>query len=190
MVRKATVGAVLAAATLFGWLVPLVRLFDAFQPMIVALSIVMAAILVRLNRGMPTLDWKSLEQSERTRLTAAILDLTLEYCIISAITAASLVGLVSLTVVGKIQISTDWPDLVHRAISAVIGAVLALCIARMGYVIWRDYDIVRLQKKLIDASGMREHLDAQTAAASKRVSDIRSAGLRKTSSADPQSWPE
>ena len=58
MARWLTIIPVSGLAALFGWGVPLVRLFDAFQPMIVALSIMIAAIFVRLNRGMPTLEWK------------------------------------------------------------------------------------------------------------------------------------
>jgi hypothetical protein len=52
---------VLGLATLFAWNVPLLRLFDAFQPMVVALSIMVAAVFVRLNRGRPALEWKSLD---------------------------------------------------------------------------------------------------------------------------------
>jgi hypothetical protein len=47
---------VLGLATLFALGVPLLRLFDAFQPMVVALSIMVAAVFVRLNRGMPALE--------------------------------------------------------------------------------------------------------------------------------------
>lgn len=188
MIQKVTIGAVLATAALFGWGVPLLRLFDAFQPMIVALSIMLAAILVRLNRGMPTLDWKSLEPEERSRLTASIVALTKEYAYIVGIKAVLITTLVSLTVVK--EEAKLWGDWTGRGVSAAIGALAALSVARMGYVIWRDYDIVRLQKKLIDASGVREKLEAETKASSQRVADIRSAGLRKISSGEPQAWPE
>ncbi|PWC36763.1 hypothetical protein [Azospirillum sp. TSO22-1] len=188
MAQKATIGGVLALAALFGWGVPLLRLFEAFQPMIVALSIMVAAILVRLNRGMPTLDWKSLEPVERARLTSSIVSLTQEYVIIIGIEATLLASLVALTVV-KDEVKY-WDIWTTRGVSAGIGALIALSIARMGYVIWRDYDIVRLQKKLIDASGAREKLEADLKASSEKIASIRSAGLRKTGSSDPKPWPD
>lgn len=188
MVRRATIGGVLATAALFGWGVPLSRLFEAFQPMIVALSIMLAAILVRLNRGMPTLDWKSLEPQERSRLTSAIVDLTREYAFIVGIKAVLITALVSLA-----PFKTDaasWSIWTSRGVSAVVGAMVALSVSRMAYVVWRDYDIVKLQKVLIDASGVREKLEAETKASGQKVADIRSAGLRKVGSAEPQAWPE
>ena len=59
MARTLTIGLVVLATVVFGWEIPLMRLFAALQPLTLVLSIMIAAILVRLNRGMPTLDWKS-----------------------------------------------------------------------------------------------------------------------------------
>jgi Flp pilus assembly pilin Flp len=188
MARVATLLAAFALAGLLGWGVPLVRLFDAFQPMIVALSIMIAAILVRLNRGMPTLEWKSLELQKRTQLTSKILDLTTEYAWIVGLIAASLIGLVTLSVVGKEAINTIWPDWAQRAGSAGIGWLGALCIARMSYVIWRDLDIVKLQKQLIDESAARDLGAIETKSASDKVADIRAAGMLKLKNAPPREW--
>ncbi|WP_247876971.1 hypothetical protein [Azospirillum brasilense] len=178
----------LATAVLFGWVVPLTRLFDAFQPMIVALSIMLAAILVRLNRGMPTLDWKSLEPQERSRLTSAIVDLTREYAFIVGIKAVLIAALVSLAPF-KME-AASWSAWTGRGVSAAVGGLVALSISRMAYVIWRDYDIVKLQKVLIDASGVRDKLEAEAKASVQKVADIRSAGLRKIGSGEPQAWPD
>ena len=79
MARTLTIAVTLLAAGLFAWAVPLVRLFGAFQPLIVALSIMVAAVFVRLNRGMPTLEWKSLDPVKRKDLTASIVRVTTEY---------------------------------------------------------------------------------------------------------------
>jgi hypothetical protein len=70
MMRVVTVGMMLVIAAIFGWRLPLARLMDILQPLVVALSIMVAALLVRLNRGMPTLDWKSLESSGAEDLDA------------------------------------------------------------------------------------------------------------------------
>lgn len=140
MARRLTIIGVLGLAGLFGWGVPLLRLFDAFQPMIVALSIMIAAIFVRLNRGMPTLEWKSLDLDGRTRLTASIVDLSREYGWIVAVDAAALAGLVALTVVGKADVQAIWPGWAQHLVAAGIGGGAALCVSRMAYVIWRDLE--------------------------------------------------
>ena len=58
---------------------------EVLQPLIVAISIMAAALLVRLNRGMPTLDWKSLETAERKILTERVVELSREYMFVLAL---------------------------------------------------------------------------------------------------------
>lgn len=174
MVLIATFLVVISAGTFFGWKVPLDHLFDAFQPMIVALSIMVAALLVRLNRGMPTLDWKSLKQEERVAITGAILQLAKEYVFIVSTNSVLVVVLLTLSVTGKLE-ATKWEASTQQLISAFIGGAITLCAARMGYVIWRDYDIVRLQKKLIDGAGERENQEAQQKLAEAKIAEIRAA---------------
>jgi hypothetical protein len=188
MARRLTIVSVIGLAAIFGWGIPLTRLFDAFQPMIVSLSIMIAAILVRLNRGMPTLEWKSLGLEKRTELTGRIVDLSREYGWIIAINGLALAGLVALTVVGKTEVQTAWPEFGRRLASAAIGGGAALCIARMAYVIWRDLDIVQLQKQLIDASAARDEAEVDAEASAAKIADIRAAGLRKISVGEPKKW--
>jgi hypothetical protein len=66
----------------------------------VALSIMAAALFIRLNRGMPALEWKSLEPDNRKSLTAAIVRLSKEYGWIIAIFALTFVAIVSPSVSG------------------------------------------------------------------------------------------
>lgn len=179
----------LLTAALFAWGVPLARLFDAFQPLIVALSIMVAAIFVRLNRGMPTLEWKSSDPEKRSNLTSSILAVTKEYGWIIGINAATLVGLVTLTVIGKADVA-QWPIWCQRVTAGVVGGLVALCAARMAYVVWRDIDIVRLQKSLIDTAASRESADQQSKLAEGRVADIRSAGVRPVEVKPPKAWGE
>ena len=182
MVLGTTATAAIVAAILFGWAVPLLRLFDGFQPMTVALSIIVAALLVRLNRGMPTLDWKSLRQDDRERLTGSVLALTKEYVAILAINVVLLVVLVSLMTIGKVAIQSwtsaipSWTNLISPVVSGAIGALVALCLARM---IWRDFDIVRLQKKLLDAAGERDQAEAQSKIANEKMGEIRASSIRR-----------
>lgn len=178
MARLLTVLSTAGFAAAF-WLVPLLRLFDAFQPMITALSIIAAAILVRLNRGMPTLEWKSLDALERSQITSKIVDLSREYAFFLGFVACALGGLVALTVVGKDEIKSDWPVFAQHLTTCLLGAMVGLSAARMGYVVWRDYDIVSLQKVLVDKTASREALDSEVAQAAEKVTDIRASGLRR-----------
>jgi hypothetical protein len=189
MARVTTIVAVLLAAGLFGWAVPLTRLFDAFQPMIVALSIMVAAVFVRLNRGMPTLEWKSLDPDERKNLTSRIVEVTAEYGWIIGINAFVLAGLVTLTVVGKADAGL-WPGWARRIGAGGVGGLVTLCVARMAYVVWRDIDIVRLQKRLIDGAASRESREEQGKLAGEKVASIRAAGVRKVEVPPPMAWGE
>ncbi len=178
MVRALTLIVVVAVAALFWMAVPLERLFDAFQPMVVALSVIVAAVFVRLNRGMPSLEWKSLEREKRTILTAKIVDLSKEYVTIVAINGIALIALVTLVVVGKNAICV-LSENNQQLISAFVGGLFSLCIARMSYVVWRDCDIMELQKYLIDNVADQDAKELEIKSADAKVSDMKAAGLRK-----------
>jgi len=189
MAQNLSLVLMLALAGVFGWGVPLLRLFDTFQPLTTALAIIVAAVFVRLNRGMPTLEWKSVDIQERKRLTSAIVDVAQEYAWIVAIDGVLLATLVILTTVGKPSV-TAWPDWAQRLCSAALGGGIGLSIARMMYVVWRDLDIVKLQKRLIDISGVREALVVEQKAASEKVANIRSAAIRRGGVTEPKPWGE
>jgi hypothetical protein len=186
MVRAATIGVVLATAIMFGGGLSFAQLLDILQPLIVALSIMAAALLVRLNRGMPTLDWKSLEVNERKVLTQKIVELTREYMTVLSVHAVTLIVLLVLAV----NKATPFSSVTQKAIVAIAGGLIALCATRMGYIVWRDYDIVRLQKKLIDDSADREAIEKASEEAVSKVTSIRGAGLRGASRAEPSAWSE
>ncbi len=179
----------LMVAGLFAWAVPLVRLFGAFQPVIVALSIMVAAVFVRLNRGMPTLEWKSLDPDHRKNLTASIVRVTTEYGWIIGINAIALIGLVALSVIGATD-AAAWPVWIQRTVSGVVGGLVTLCAARMAYVVWRDIDIVRLQKRLIDGTASRESVDREHVLANEKVANIRGANIRPVEVKPPKAWGE
>ncbi|MCK8788184.1 hypothetical protein M0638_27935 [Roseomonas sp. NAR14] len=190
MLLLCTILAVLAGAAFFGYAVDLLHLLPALQPIVVGLSIMAAAVFVRLNRGMPTLDWKTLEPRQRSNLTAAIVSLTAEYGAILAMMGITLVALVTITTLGVDYVKLNWSKEMRSYASSFIGALLSLCASRMAYVIWRDYDIVRLQKILIDKAGEKESTENQQKASSEKVVAMKSAGLRRISQEPPKSWPE
>jgi hypothetical protein len=189
MARARTIVVTLLAAGLFAWAVPLVRLFGAFQPVIVALSIMVAAVFVRLNRGMPTLEWKSLDPDQRKSLTASIVGVTTEYGWIIGINATALVGLVALSVIGTTDAAL-WPAWFQRTVSGAVGGLVTLCAARMAYVVWRDIDIVRLQKRLIDGAASKESGERERSLADEKVANIRSANVRPVEVKPPKAWGE
>lgn len=190
MARALTIVVTIAAAALFGWAVPLAKLFDAFQPMIAALAIMVAAVFVRLNRGMPTLEWKSLDPLQRSELTSRIVDLSEEYGWIIAINAVALIGLLGMSVVGKSEVAASWPDWAQRMAAGATGGLAALCAARMAYVVWRDVDVVKLQKRLIDGTASQESIEEQARRADEKVANIRSAGVRRVEVPPPKAWGE
>jgi hypothetical protein len=181
-----TIGAVLGAAAVFGFLLTLAQFLKILQPVIVALSIMAAALLVRLNRGMPTLDWKSLDVNDRKVLTQRIVELTREYMIVLSVHAVTLLVLLGLA----IQDAGTLSSAVQKAIMASAGGLVALCLARMAYIVWRDFDIVRLQKKLIDDAADREAVERASQEALSKVSAIRASGLRPGPKPEVSGWGE
>ncbi len=190
MTQLLTVLIVLGSACIIGWGIPLSRLFDAFQPLNVALSITIAALFVRLNRGMPTLEWSNLDPTKRSELTRRIVDLSREYGWIVAINAAALFIIMALIVVGKEEIDRHWPAGVQRVVAGIIAGLVVLGVLRMAYVVWRDQDIVKLQKHLIDGSAARDIGENEAKKSAEKIAEIRSVGLRKVPSTDPKAWGE
>ncbi len=179
MLRAINIVATLGGAALFWYVVPLLRLFDAFQPMVVVMSVLIAAVFVRLNRGMPSLEWKNLEAKKRSALTAKIVELSRDYVWIVSLNGLTLLALVTMTIIGRQEISTLWPIWVQSALSATVGALFVLSLARVGYVVWRDCEIMELQKALIDMAADAEVQVVETNSAETKLSSIKAAGLRK-----------
>lgn len=189
MARLATILVPLAVGLAFGLWVPLVNTMRGVEHFVVAVTIMTAAVFVRLNRGMPTLDWKTLEIAERKRVTSAIQSLTLEYVVIVGINAAVL----CLAVICSVYEDGYWlavPSIIGGLLSAAWGFCLTLACARMAYVVWRDYDVVKLQKTLIDAAGEREETEKQAKRAAENVVEMQSAGLRKIEVRAPRAWSD
>lgn len=188
MTRLLTVIVMLAGAVAFWRWLSLADFLKIVQPLVVALSIMAAGLLVRLNRGMPTLDWKSLETNDRKLLTTRIVELTREYLFVLLLQSVTLATLLVLDVASADpnKIPTSW----QQPVLALAGGLLALCVARMGYIVWRDHDIVKLQKKLIDDAADREALKKSQEEALSTVAAIRAAGLQPGPKPEISAWPE
>jgi hypothetical protein len=166
----------------------LALLKEILQSLIVAISIMSAALLVRLNRGMPALDWQSLEVAERKILTDRVVELSREYMSVLALQLFALVFLLALSLI-KEKTFYGWPN-GPSVVLGVLGALIGLCISRMGYIVWRDTDIVKLQKKLIDDSADRQAIEKASQEALTTVNAIRGAGLKDHSKPDITAWPD
>jgi hypothetical protein len=184
--RTLNIVALVVGGLLFGFVVPLTRLFEAFQPMIVVLSVLVAAVFVRLNRGMPSLEWKNLEPEKRLRLTAKIVALSRDYVWIVSINGLTLLLLVTLLVVGRDEVSRTLLPVGQKLVSALIGAFFFLCVARVGYVVWRDCDIMELQKELIDKAAGEEMHALENKSADEKIAAMKLAGLRSAEVKPPE----
>ncbi|MEY9748612.1 hypothetical protein ACVI1J_004765 [Bradyrhizobium diazoefficiens] len=188
MVRLTTICVMAATGFVFGRWMTLALLKDVLQPLIVAISIMAAALLVRLNRGMPTLDWQSLEAAERKILTHRVVELSREYMSVLALQFVTLLVLLALSLI-KEKTFYGWAS-GPTVVLGALGALLGLCISRMGYIVWRDTDIAKLQKKLIDDSADRQAIEKASQDALTTVNAIRSSGLRDHSKPEITSWPD
>ena len=106
--------------------------------------------------------------------------------VVLSVHAATLIVLLVLAVNKTAMFSSN----AQKAILATTGGLIALCAARMAYIVWRDYDIVRLQKKLIDESADREDVENASKDAQSKVTAIRASGLRGSQRAEPSAWSE
>jgi hypothetical protein len=60
----------------------------------------------------------------------------------------------------------------------------------MAHIVWRDTDIVKLQKKLIDDSADRQAIVKASQDALTTVNAIRSSGLKDHSNPEITTWPD
>lgn len=169
-------------------LLPISVLKPGLQLIGTALSIQIAAVFVRLNRGMPTVTWNRLEQEESERLTQAFVDLTREY--IAIITANGINLIFALGLIMADQHLTELTVWGGRLLVGLFVIIFAFNVMRIGYVIWRDYDIVKLQKAILDLSLRREAANAARKEAETIIANIGSAGLTGNKTSPPKSWTE
>lgn len=138
-----------------------------------ALSIFIAAVLVRLARGMPTLDWKSIPIASRKNLTGHLVDVSREYA--GLLVLLMLLLVLAVLVGGADSIIWSAPEKVQRAASALIGFLVMLSVLRFSYVVWRDLDIVSLQKNVIDSMTDQELATKKAEIAGAKLEKMREA---------------
>lgn len=175
-------------ALVFGAFVQGVHLLSILQPMTVALSVVCAGVLVRLARGMPTLDWKSIPIDSRKNLTSHLVSVSYEYA-----KALVVVFLLLGAVIFVTGLRTPLAEvLVYRNFevrAAIVGFMIGLAMFRMSRVIWRDLDIVRLQKGIIDLMTDTEKTALEGEEADRKSAVMQKNFRRGATTVAKEEWP-
>ena len=189
--RLVTIATVVGGALFSGWVVPLSEWAAISKSVLTVLAIIAGAILVRLNRGMPTIDWSKVNAEDRTQLVSDIQRLAREYGITLIFVGGALALFLILdrasgsTPLGALVAST--PKCVSAVISGLAGAVATFVCFRIGYVVWRDIDIVDLQAGVIaqaaNAEKVERHNGIADAIAQAGVIDPRKGQAEEVSAA-------
>ena len=133
-------------------------------------AIIAAAVLVRLNRGVPSLDWKSVDRETLDRLLNRLEDVAKVYVAVVVIAAISILTLLAAVFVDKLTFAAK-PETVLW-LSTAFGALLGVLLSRMAYVVWLDLDIVRLQKNVIISAAEAEQTRAEARLAENKITAI------------------
>jgi MFS family permease len=161
--RLTTILAVVISAAISGWLVPASEWAATAKSILTVLAILAAAILVRLNRGMPTIDWSKVDSDDRVRLVEDIKKLAREYGVTLVFVGFTLVLFLILDrTIGDTPLAvmiSSAPNYISTAISAATGAISSFVLIRIAYVVWRDIDIVDLQAGVISQAANAEKVE-------------------------------
>lgn len=136
-------------------------------------AIFAAAVLVRLNRGLPSVEWKLVEDEALDNLLNAVEKIAKDYVWVLSIVMTGIIMTVILFVVGDGFVYREVK--VSNSISSVTGAIFGLSISRMAHLVWLDIDIVRLQRKVVESSARQKQIENQTETASKKIDQMREA---------------
>ena len=138
-------------------------------------GIIGAAVLVRLNRGVPSVDWKSVDVDATKRLLNRLEDVARVYILIVAATLLSVVTLLVILYIDKTSLTNKGSYI--SILSAVFGGIFGLIVSRMTFVVWLDYDIVRLQKAVILSAAEAEERQKQGKVADDKLQSMNNARI-------------
>lgn len=133
-------------------------------------GIIAAAVLVRLNRGVPSLDWKAVQFQAVERLLERLEDIAKSYIAVVIINAISIAILLFIQFYHNPQY--PYSANIIMTLSTIFGALLGLLLGRMAHVVWLDLDIVRLQKAVILSAAESENKKIQIANAAEKMSKM------------------
>lgn len=100
------------------------------------------------------------------------MEIAKDYVAALIFTSAAIVTLIFLSATGKEDFLCLVP-LARHALAGFFYGCLVLSLTWMGYVVWRDLDIIRLQRHLIDQAADREKKETSIANAEKVAAAMR-----------------
>jgi hypothetical protein len=125
-----------------------------------ALSVIAAAVLVRLARGLPFSNADQFELDEARRIGAAFVQIAKS---LRALFFAALVGMLWLALAPEVAAGlgpavkgTRYEPLLGPALSGSVGVILAYTLARMIGVVQGDVSLARLQSSLLEQAVQRK----------------------------------
>ena len=129
--------------------------FRASSALVPVLSIVAAAVLFRLGRGLPSFEVAMLSAAEVRRLSKA-------YCIVAQNTAAILVVLflaICSGLIGTIWSETisKWPSHMVQSLAFIGIGLNAFAVMRTVALVRGDLSLIRLQAELLEQEIRRQH---------------------------------
>lgn len=139
-------------------------------------ALIVGAVLVRLNRGLPSIDWKMVDATPIERLLNRLEEAAKVYIIIVVACAVSICILLASIYVDKVTFAYKLTTSLF--LSTTFGVLLGFVISRMTFVVWLDLDIVRLQRAVILASAKSQNSDKQIKAAEDKLTAINNARIR------------
>lgn len=131
------------------------------------LSILAAAVLFRLGRGVPSVSVDGLAVEEAESLATAYEEVARRLAAMAGVTALGLVGLAVIGIVHRfisLNLPADVAEVVCKLLTALLAAVLALTFCRAVVLVRGDLSSVKIQGKSMVASVRRRHVEQTTAA--------------------------
>lgn len=176
-VRNATICVTVGCGIATGLLMPLEAWPGSAKSLTTVLAIFAAGLLVRLNRGLPTIDWSKVPAAKRADLVGRMKRLSIGYGITLAQIGVVMIGLLiaeraTFPILGDFDFYSV-PEWVRRIASGGAGAAIAFVAARVAYVVWRDIDIVEFQAEVITEAASTEVQGEQV----RKAEAVRRAGV-------------
>ena len=140
------------------------------QPLILALSLVGAAVLFRLARGLPVNDCSGFEVDEARKLTSAIVTVHKSLIILFVSILASIILLAFTeffmsTVKEMVSLEESTREHLQQGWTGTIFILVSYAISRTIALVAGDYNLVKLQGQLFERAVERRH-------AQERADDI------------------
>lgn len=136
-------------------------------------AIFAAAVLVRLNRGIPSVEWKLVEDDALKRLMDRMEEVAHDYVTVLLVIFGGMVSAIAILIVG------DNFDLgrveITQILSGICGGFFGLSISRMAHLVWLDVSIFKLQRTVIESSAQTKTVAGHTLVAAAKLEEMSNA---------------